>query len=323
MVSEQSSRRPAGTTSVGNEPKHALQVATAEAIAHHGELLQGVFEGSDGRLHRGLLTLPFPSQYTRATLWPSLEPGVRTRPLDRNKARRAVALTFDHLRVSPVGGDLTLESSIAMGHGYGSSTADVVAAIRAAAMAANVHLRRSTVSRLAVEAEDASDAIIYEDRPVLFAHREGFILEHFGDEFPPLIVVGFRDGAASTVNTLSLPPARYDSEEIELFRVLRGLASRSIRYQDPSLLGRVATLSARISQRHLPKPGWQRALELTEAANACGLQVAHSGTLFGILFDGEAAGVRAQASKLVTLAQQAGFAQVQSFALNLERSALE
>ena len=63
MVSEQSSHRPAGTTSVGNGPKHALQVATAEAIAHHGELLQGVFEGSDGRLHRGLLTLPFPKVY--------------------------------------------------------------------------------------------------------------------------------------------------------------------------------------------------------------------------------------------------------------------
>ena len=33
-------------------------VGTAVAIAHHGELIQGVFKDDGGRLHRGLVTLP-------------------------------------------------------------------------------------------------------------------------------------------------------------------------------------------------------------------------------------------------------------------------
>ncbi|WP_442869684.1 GHMP family kinase ATP-binding protein, partial [Bradyrhizobium sp. CCBAU 65884] len=38
---------------------------------------------------------------------------------------------FEHLGFVQYGGDLTNESNIPASHGYGSSTADVVAAIRA------------------------------------------------------------------------------------------------------------------------------------------------------------------------------------------------
>lgn len=301
-----------------NISRPRLQVGIGRAIAHHGELLQGVFEGDDGHLHRGLVTLPLSTQQVVATFWPRQDDRIRTRPGNRPKAARAVALTLQHLGFEHWGGDLTIESGISIGYGYGSSTADVVAAIRATAAASSVVLRRSTICRLAIAAEEASDAIVYGDQAVLFAHREGTCLEHFGGALPPLLVVGFRDGSSAQIDTLRLPRVRYDSEEIQLFRMLRALAFRSIREQNPRMLGRVATISAEISQRHLPKPRWTAVLRLAAGHSALGVQVAHSGTLFGILFDPGKSGATATAARLAKTVRGEGFKDIHTFAVNAE-----
>jgi uncharacterized protein involved in propanediol utilization len=306
----------------GRRTERRLQVGIGRAMAHHGELLQGVFEGADGKLHRGLITLPLAAQQSTVTFWPGGKGGIRIRPADRRKAARAATLTLELLGFANVGGDLTIESDILVGHGYGSSTADVMAAIRAAAAAAGATLRRSTVCRVAVEAEGASDAIAYGDQAVLFAHREGRILEHFGGEYPPLLVVGFRTGGARPIDTLSLPRARYDGQEIEQFRVLRGLAYRAVRQQDPRLIGRVATASARISQHHLAKPRFEVVTELAETHGACGVQVAHSGTLMGVLFDADERGIAARAAVLAGTLGQAGFRGIRMFAVNADEGFL-
>lgn len=320
MSSEEAQRARAGRNGGGNgspSPTSALRVGVGRAIAHHGELLQGVFEEGDGRLHRGLITLPHPSMQSVATFWPCETGKIRTRPAHPSKAARAVALTLQHLGLPGAGGDLTIESEIPVGHGFGSSTADVVASIRAAAAAAGLTLRRSTICRLAIAAEEASDAIAYGDQPVLFAHREGRILEHFEGEFPPLVIVGFQSGSR-TVDTLQLPRARYREEEIQLFRVLRGLAARAFRRQDARLIGRVATMSAIVSQRHLPKRRFPAVVAMAEEHGACGVQVAHSGTLCGIILDGSKSDVAANAAVLAAKARSGGFRGVTTFALNAE-----
>jgi len=51
------------------------------------------------------------------------------------------------------------------------------------------------------------------------------------------------------------------------------------------MVGRAATASAQINQRHLPKPQFDKCLKLAERVEALGVQVAHSGTLVGLLFD--------------------------------------
>lgn len=90
------------------------------------------------------------------------------------------------------------------------------------------------------------------------------------------------------------------------------------RQQDARPLGRVATVSARISQRHLPKPRFERALRLAEAHDACGLQVAHSGSLMGVLLDARAQDALPRAAALAREAQQAGFRKASVFALEAE-----
>ncbi|MCK1326605.1 kinase [Bradyrhizobium sp. 156] len=295
-------------------PRCVAHVGVGQAVGHHGELLQGVFEGEDERLHRGLITLPFPARHSVATFRPQNIEGIRTSPPGRNKAARAMALTFEYLGYFQFGGELTIQSNIPAGHGYGSSTADVVAAIRAAADSAGTALSPATVSRLAVAAEGASDPAAYDGRSVLFAQREGIVIEHLADEYPGLMVVGFRHPNDQPVDTLELLPARYDAREIEQFRCLRGLAAEAMKRQDARLLGRMATASSRISQRRLSKSHFEDVLRLTAEVGACGLQVAHSGTLMGILFPTGEIGATQRTTELADRLCDSGFEDIIVFA---------
>lgn len=295
------------------EPSSRQGVGTA--IAHHGELLQGVFEGENGRLHRGLVTLPLPAMTSQATFVGVHSVDVTVRPDGKAKASAAARLTLDHLAVAE-GGALEIRSAIPIGHGYGSSTADVVAAIRAVAAAYAAQLVPSRIGRLAVAAEQASDAIVFDSQAILFAQREGIILEDFGGALPPLLLVGSKANGGQPIDTLTLPPARYDSLEIQQFRVLRGLVSYAIRHQDPVCLGRAATASAWISQRRLPKQGLEQVIDIAQSAGACGVQVAHSGSLVGVLFDRAGNDLRRRAHGVADSLRRAGFCDVEFHQIN-------
>jgi uncharacterized protein involved in propanediol utilization len=124
-----------------------------------------------------------------------------------------------------------------------------------------------------------------DDRVVLFAHRDGMVLETLGHRLPPLLVVGCDTQPGVRVDTLGLPPADYDDREVATFGVLRSALRRAVAAGDAALLGKVATASARINQRFLPKPGLADLLELGRRHGGCGIQVAHSGTVAGLVFD--------------------------------------
>ncbi|WP_258052271.1 kinase [Mesorhizobium sp. INR15] len=290
---------------------------TAAAIAHHGELIQGVFKDDAGHLRRGLVTLPIAAMRSEATFAKGDGAPVIVSPDHKVKAGAAARLALDFLNAGG-GGELTLSSSIPVGHGYGSSTADVVASIRAVAAALKIQLRPSSVGRLAVAAERASDAIAYDDHAVLFAQREGTVIENFGGSLPPLLLVGFKANGGAPVDTLQLPPARYDSAEIHEFGVLRALVARAVRFQDPHLLGRAASASALISQRHLPKQDFDNVVQMAADAGACGVQVAHSGSLFGVIFDLLDKDLRRKASLVARHVEQGGFTDVELHLVNGE-----
>lgn len=292
-------------------------VGTASAIAHHGELIQGVFKDDGGRLHRGLVTLPIAGLRSEATFAKSDDDAVVVHPHHKIKASAAAQLTLDFLNVTG-GGVLTLQSSIPVGHGYGSSTADVVASIRAVAAALRVQLRPSIIGRLAVAAEGASDAIAFDEHAVLFAQREGTVIENFGGSLPPLLVVGFKANGGVQVDTLQLPPARYDSAEIQEFGVLRALVARAVQRQDTNLLGRAASASALISQRHLPKQGFDEIADIARRAGACGVQVAHSGSLYGLIFDLFTSNLKRRTALVAQQIRRAGFKDVEVHRVNAE-----
>jgi len=270
-----------------------VEVGIGYAPAHHGELLQGIFEDDAGRLRRALVTLPQPKLGSRAVFYPSQSHwGILGTPA-LTKVRRAAVLALRQFSSHPApakGGRIHITSDVPRGVGMGSSTSDVTATIRAVADYHGVALSREEVGRLAVLAECASDSVMIDDRVVLFAHRDGVVLETLGFRLPPMIVIGCDTEPGTQVDTLRLQPAEYTDDEVGLFRVLRGALRRAIAYEDVALLGRVATASARVNQRFLPKPVLEVLLELCLRHDGCGVQIAHSGTVAGLIFDPGRAG---------------------------------
>ncbi|MEU9246887.1 GHMP kinase [Streptomyces sp. NPDC048385] len=263
--------------------EHGVLMGTGTAPSHHGELLQGVFE-DDGRLRRGLVTLPCPLFASNATVRLSRwERELTVTPSWKTKALDAARTTLEVLGMGAYGGELELRGDVAVGRGLGSSTSDVTAAILAVLAAAGRHLAPERIARIAVAAEAATDPLIYFDRMLLFAHCEGAVIEDFHRPVPPLAVLGF-SAADKEIDTLALPRARYNAWEIECFRALRGLMRRAVTRGDHRELGRIATASARINQRFLPVPRFDRVLEIAEETEALGVQVAHSGTVAALLF---------------------------------------
>ncbi|HEX8090046.1 MAG TPA: kinase [Blastocatellia bacterium] len=256
------------------------------ANAHHGEILQGVYVDKDERLHRGLISLICDVMGAQAKFSPSAASTIQVNPAWKIKARRAAELTLQHLNVRCAGGQLTVKSNIPLGWGLGSSTSDVTAAIRSVAHAFGKTLPSKSIGELAVKAELASDPLMFGERAILFACREGNVIEDFGDCLPALEVLGFNtDRSGNGIDTIAYKPARYDWRDIEAFRAMIGLMRKAVQAQASHLVGRVASASARINQRHLPKPYFDKLERLVEDVGAVGVQVAHSGTVAGLLFD--------------------------------------
>ncbi|WP_406084748.1 GHMP kinase [Streptomyces virginiae] len=272
---------------------------TGHALCHHGEILQGVFLDATGRRCAGLVTLPMTGMGSRAefTRRPGTPPERLTvRPGERTKAARAAALAVEECarlrREPPCGGELRITGDIPVGLGMGSSTSDVIAVVRAVADAYGVRLAPDTVARLAVRAERACDPLMLDARPVLFAQREGRVLEVLGPRLPPLVVVGCALGGGAPVDTLALPVPTYGGSEVRAFERLRTLLRRAVATGDAALLGQVASASARQGQQLLRHPEFDTLTDIGRRLGTLGVQIAHSGAVAGLLLDPAAPGLR-------------------------------
>jgi uncharacterized protein involved in propanediol utilization len=261
-----------------------LKVGRGRSIAQHGELFQGQIEDEKNQRRRCLLSLPCNAMYSDAVFHPDSSGSVRVSPAHKRKALEVVELTLAHLRSTGVGGQLSIESSVPEAKGCGSSTADCIAAASAAADAVNHSLSEEDLAHLVVQAEVASDNFMFR-RAVLFAHREGVVLEDYARRLPMLEILGVDTAPSAHVETLKYPPAVYSWRQLQSFCTLTGALRRAVRQQDLKLLGRVATASANINQEFLPKPLFPEIRRLADDAGALGVAVAHSGTVLSILLD--------------------------------------
>jgi uncharacterized protein involved in propanediol utilization len=266
---------------------------------HHGELLQGGVRW-EGEVVSCLITLPVGG--VGSQVWYVAEgagrvlalggglaaacPGglVEVVPAWKGKAARAAALALAFVG-APVAGRLEIECSVATGVGLGSSTCDVVAAIRAVCGAYGVEVGAADVARLAVEAEGAADPIMFDGEMVLFAQRRGRVLEWFGSWVPPYVVLSIdTDPGGPGVDTLSLPVPHYTDADLDAFESMVGRARLAFQQRDLAALAAVATESATLNQRFVPLRNFPEICDLAAEYRALGVQISHSGTVAGILF---------------------------------------
>ena len=262
----------------------SLNTGIGLSIAQHGEIMQGQLEDANFERRRFLLSLPCNLLYSKVTFVPSEASPRTVNPPHKEKVSKVVELTLRRFHLADLGGSITVESNIEEGKGYGSSTADCIAGAMAAADSIGELITEEELAEVVVEAEIASDNFMFK-RAVLFAHREGVVLEDLGPRIPKVEVLGVDTDSDGVVYTLKFPPAEYTWQQVQCFQTLVAALRRAIRVADVRLLGRVATASSVINQQFLPKPIFSEIRCLAEYAGAVGIGVAHSGTVLSILFD--------------------------------------
>ena len=255
------------------------------APSHHGEMLQGVFRSGGNSYRQGLISLPCDLFWSEASFLPDSTGVVRVQPAHKWKARRAAEIALAYLGKRSAGGKLIISSRVPEKLGLGSSSSDVVAAVRAVASSFKIKLSPGEISRISIRAEIASDPIAWGGRFLHFAQREGRVIDEMPCPPPVFEVVGFNaDPMGEGVDTLGLGPPVYTGAEVRLFDDLLVQFHRGIERRDIKTVAAVATQSARLNQRHMKLNGFDLLEAMVSRIGALGLQIAHSGTVAGFLF---------------------------------------
>ena len=253
-----------------------LTRASASAPGSCGELAQGMLEGK-----LVMVTCPI-DLFSTATVELSHGTGVVYGPGDSPKSTMAVSKTLARLGRRDIDAFLHLESPLPRQKGMASSTADISASIGATAAALGESLPAIRQAELALAIEP-SDGTMFPG-VALFDHRAGLVARPLGEP-PPMevLVLEFADQVDTEVfnRTDHRPLLERLSER---FLEALELITTGLETGDGGLIGSGATLDAIAYQDVFPNPYLETGLELARTTGAVGVNVAHSGTVLGLLF---------------------------------------
>ena len=261
-----------------------IGTATALAPGTCGELVQGIADGADF-----LVTCPI-NQFSRATVTLQAGDGPQhtVRGIDHlPKTRQAVSIALDELTaqlaIHRLSAQVSIANPIPPGKGMGSSSADITAAVGALGQAAGHPFPPKSIARIALSVEP-TDGVMFPGI-TRFDHRRGSVAEPLGP--PPALEVIVIDpgGVVDTLEFNRIDRTQQWQQIADHTAEALALVREGIRLGDAALLGRGATISALAG--HPPaSDGWvQRAAAFAEEHSAAGINVAHSGTVVGILLD--------------------------------------
>ncbi|NMP22551.1 GHMP kinase [Sulfobacillus harzensis] len=237
-----------------------------------GELVQGQIADT-----HFLITLPI-AWGTRATFTASDDDRLDIWPPSRRKAGQAVEQALADWK-KPPGGVLVIQSALPVGKGMASSSADIVASLRAAAAYYGIRIQAPDIARRAA-ALDPTDGIMYPSM-VAFNPLTGKLLERLGTAPPALIIGALGPGRINTEDHHRVrkpyEPAHQRRLQEALDLVRRGVSEHRV-----ELLGQAGRLSAEVDLERQPDEGLARFLDLA-AEEGVGVVIGHSGTVRGMV----------------------------------------
>jgi L-threonine kinase len=172
-------------------------------------------------------------------------------------------------------------SELPLGKGMASSTAEIGSAVAVVATLMQIEISAKEIAEIALRIEP-TDGVLF-DEIVLFDHVAGSRLETIGSPPPIEIIVLEPD---ETVDTIAFNKVKQVGriDETAVDEAIE-MAKEGINSFDLKLIGQAAMLSARLNQRLLFKPELEDIIELTKRRGALGVNVAHSGSVIGILVE--------------------------------------
>lgn len=251
--------------------------ARAWAPGTCGELVEGTLEGKPF-----LITCPIDLGST-VEVYPDGEKNI---PETLTKTAWALDLVKKRLDLPVATLGFVRESRLPPGKGMGSSTSDIAAAILAAARLFAREITEDEIADLALSIEP-SDGTMFPG-VVLFDHRGGQWRERLGDPPPFNILILDPGGVVDTLDFNRQEKLDYYNHKKEpRVKMALGLVQEGLKEQDPEKVARGATESSLANQELLPKPDLTRVLGWAKEVGALGVNVAHSGTVMGLLLPPE------------------------------------
>ena len=244
---------------------------TVKAPGSCGELAQGTIDGKNF-----LITCPI-DVYSEVTVGKD-----EHTPLG-SKVLSAIDKTIEYLQLKGRSFPVNVKSDLPIGKGMASSSADISATCQSIAISAGTLLSPDEIADLALSIEP-TDGIFYPGI-VLFDHINGCLRQYLGDAVPMYIAIFDVGGEVDTLHFNQ----RHDlkklnkANERQVERAVK-LISEGLATGDITLIGKGATISARANQQILYKPHLEKMIAIGHAWGAVGVNIAHSGTVVGVLF---------------------------------------
>ncbi len=235
-----------------------------------GELAQGSIDGV--RLH---VSCPV-NRYTWAA--PENESQKTRLGLKVRKALHLAQASFG----KTFAGTFSLYSDLPVGKGMASSTADIAAALAAYQLTTRLLIDPDQTARLALAVEP-TDGVIFEGI-TLFDHYRGTVRRALGEP-PPVDILAIEfEETVDTVSFNQRDHRRIAREQTRSVLAAFGLIEEGLREGCVRKIGEGATLSALTHQNLLRKPDLEPILKMTLNLGGVGVNIAHSGSMIGMLF---------------------------------------
>lgn len=207
--------------------------------------------------------------------------------LGPDKSRKAIEKVFQRFNIpleecSNI--SLEINSNIPVGKGMASSTADIGATIKATLSLLNKNLDNEEISRIASAIEPTDSILLYENS--IFNPINGQVKKYLSTLENCSVIILEPDEILETSIMRSNP--NYLNIKLENKSIINksfNLLEKGLREKDLKLIGNACTLSSLANENIYKKPYLNEIIEISNKTGAYGVNIAHSGTVIGIVID--------------------------------------
>lgn len=239
-----------------------------------GELIQGEIGGQEM-----LVSCPI-SIYNLVEVEICINNGIE---IEKEKIYKAFDIFLKSYRIEGIKAKdfkVTINSSIPRGKGMASSTADIAAGLTALSNLLDISLKQDDTASIAVQVEPTDSTVF--NMLTLYDHLEGKHREIIGPV--PKIEFLLLEGRG-VVDTLSFRRDKSYINRVASVDEAYEKLYKGVMQEDIKLIAEACTESAVSNQRLLYKPYLDKLLEIAKKCNAPGINIAHSGTVSGVILD--------------------------------------
>ncbi|EGT3816025.1 cobalamin biosynthesis L-threonine PduX-like kinase [Clostridioides difficile] len=207
--------------------------------------------------------------------------------LGRYKSRLAIEKVFEKFNLPKKytkNISLNINSKIPVGKGMASSTADIGATIKATLSLIDKDLSSEEISKLAAEIEPTDSIFI--DKNSIFNPLNGTVIKYLGNLTNAKVVILEPNKVLDTMKIrLRQDYNKLKVENKEVIKKSFALLEEGLKKNNLSLVGEACTLSSLANENIEKKECLNEIIKISKKYGAYGVNIAHSGTVVGILID--------------------------------------